>query len=160
MPVNLGRDQPTPRAGRRGDPSDGARVRPGRGSASPRPTAMNDVTRILSAIEHGDPRRPSSSCRWSTTSCASWPPSEAGPEKPGQTLQATALVHEAYVRLVDVDESQTLERPGPFLRRGGRGDAAASWSSAPGEASPAGEAGHRVELAPIGSASVAVGPPR
>ena len=37
-----------------------------------RDSTMNDVTRILSAIEPGDPRRPSSSCPWSTTSCASW----------------------------------------------------------------------------------------
>ena len=41
-----------------------------------------------------------SSCPWSTTNCASWPPSGWRHEKPGQTLQATALVHEAYLRLV------------------------------------------------------------
>lgn len=36
-------------------------------------------------------------------------------EKPGQTLQATALVHEAYVRLVDVDESQNWNSRGHFF---------------------------------------------
>jgi hypothetical protein len=37
-------------------------------------------------------------------------------EKPGQTLQATALVHEAYVRLVDADRQQRWDSRGHFLR--------------------------------------------
>ena len=47
------------------------------------------------------PPRPSSYCRSSMPSCASWPPFGLAREKPGQTLQATALVHEAFLRLVD-----------------------------------------------------------
>ena len=61
---------------------------------------MNDVTRILSAIEQATRTPPPSCCRWSTTSCASSRPQKLAQEKPGQTLQATALVHEAYLRLV------------------------------------------------------------
>ena len=94
-----------------------------------RPKAMSDVTRILSAIERGDPGRPSDSCPWSTTSCAAWPRRSSPQEKPGQTLQATALVHEAYLRLVgDQDPAGTAAatssppRPRPC---------AASWSSTP-----------------------------
>ena len=44
-------------------------------------------------------------------------------EKPGQTLQATALVHEAYLRLVGADDGRRLEQPRPLLRRRRRGDA-------------------------------------
>ena len=40
---------------------------------------------------------------------------QAGNEKPGQTLQATALVHEAYLRLVDVDKAQQWDSRGHFF---------------------------------------------
>ncbi|MBA4107953.1 MAG: hypothetical protein C0485_19650 [Pirellula sp.] len=44
---------------------------------------------------------------------------------PGQTLQATALVHEAYLRLVDaVTREQAWKKPGPFFWRRGRSSAA------------------------------------
>ena len=58
---------------------------------------------------------PSSSCRWCTTSCGSWPPRKLAQEKPGQTLQATALVHEAYLRLVDVEKAQHWNSRGHFF---------------------------------------------
>ena len=83
---------------------------------------MSEVTRILDAIEQGDPCAAKASCPWSTTSSAGWPP-EAGREKPGQTLDATALVHEAYLRLVGANRT-TAGIARPFLRRGGRGHAA------------------------------------
>ena len=54
-------------------------------------------------------------------------------EKPGQTLQATALVHEAYIRLVDVDKAQHWDSPGAFLCGCRRGDAADLWWKKPGE---------------------------
>ena len=58
---------------------------------------MADVTQILTAIEQGDTTRRRASCsRSSTTSCGSSPPPGWPDEKPGQTLQPTALVHEAY----------------------------------------------------------------
>ena len=60
-------------------------------------------------------RPPSNSCPWSTTSCASWPPQRLAQEKPGQTLQATALVHEAYLRLVDVKQAQHWNSRGHFF---------------------------------------------
>ena len=49
-------------------------------------------------------KRPSDCCRSCTTSCGDWPRRKLGQEQPGQTLQATGLVHEAYVRLVDVEK--------------------------------------------------------
>ena len=58
---------------------------------------------------------PSSSCRWCTTNCESWPPQKLAHEKPGQTLQATALVHEAYLRLVDGDQAQHWDSRGHFF---------------------------------------------
>ena len=65
---------------------------------------MNEVTRILAAIEDGDPRATGRSlATWSTASCASWPLVSWLREKPGQTLEPTALVHEAYLRLVDAE---------------------------------------------------------
>ena len=56
----------------------------------------------------------SSSCRWSTASCANWRPN-ASREKPGQTLQATALVHEAYLRLVGTDRDRRWDGRGHFF---------------------------------------------
>src|SRR4051812_11238415 len=86
----------------RGDPSDGARARsdsarwlvPGRFSA------MNDVTHILSAIEHGDPKAADKLLPLVYDELRRLAAQRLAQEKPGQTLQATALVHEAYLRLV------------------------------------------------------------
>jgi len=75
---------------------------------------QEDVTQILSAMEQGD-----------TRAAAQLPPLvyeelrklaavRMAREKPGQTLQATALVHEAFVRLVDVDQLQHWESRGHF----------------------------------------------
>ena len=50
-------------------------------------------------------------------------------EKPDQTLQATALVHEAYIRLVDVDKAQHWNSRGHFFVCGRRGHAADSYQS-------------------------------
>ena len=58
---------------------------------------------------------PTSCCRWSTRSYASWPPRNWLRRTPGQTLQATALVHEAYLRLVDVDQVQHWDSRGHFF---------------------------------------------
>lgn len=49
---------------------------------------------------------PRSSCRWSTKSCAVWPPQRLAAEGPGHTLEPTALVHEAYLKLVGPDPQQ------------------------------------------------------
>jgi RNA polymerase sigma factor (TIGR02999 family) len=61
---------------------------------------MNDVTRILSAIEQGDPRAASQLLPLVYDELRALAACRLAREKPGQTLQATALVHEAYLRLV------------------------------------------------------------
>ena len=61
---------------------------------------MNDVTRILSAIEQGDPRAAEQLLPLVYDELRRLASQRLAKEKPGQTLQATALVHEAYLRLV------------------------------------------------------------
>ncbi len=53
-------------------------------------------------------RRPIVCCRWFIMSCGNWPPQNLPPNVPGQTLNATALVHEAYLRLVGPEEDAKL----------------------------------------------------
>jgi len=67
---------------------------------------MSEVTRILSAIEHGDPHAAEQLLPLVYDELRKLAAQKIVQEKPGQTLQATALVHEAYVRLVDVDKAQ------------------------------------------------------
>lgn len=61
---------------------------------------MNDVTRILSAIERGDPQASGALLPLVYDELRKLAAQRLAQEKPGQTLQATALVHEAYLRLV------------------------------------------------------------
>jgi RNA polymerase sigma factor (TIGR02999 family) len=61
---------------------------------------MNDVTRILSAIGHGDSRAAEQLLPLVYDELRQLAAQRLAQEKPGQTLQATALVHEAYLRLV------------------------------------------------------------
>src|SRR3981189_2762469 len=71
---------------------------------SPRGAApMNDVTRILSEIEHGDPHAAEQLLPLVYDELRKLAAQQLADEKPGQTLQATALVHEAYLRLVGPD---------------------------------------------------------
>ena len=67
---------------------------------------MSDVTEILSAIEHGDPHAAEQLLPLVYDELRRLAAQKLVQEKPGQTLQATALVHEAYLRLVDVDKAQ------------------------------------------------------
>ena len=87
--------------------------------------AMNDVTRILSAIERGDPTAADELLPLVYDELRKLAAHRLAQEKPGQTLQATALVHEAYLRLVGNagDERAAVGQPGPLLRRGRRSDA-------------------------------------
>jgi RNA polymerase sigma factor (TIGR02999 family) len=62
---------------------------------------MNEVTTLLSAIEHGDPRAAEQLLPLIYDELRKLAAQKLAQEKPGQTLQATALVHEAYVRLAD-----------------------------------------------------------
>lgn len=61
---------------------------------------MNDVTRILSAMEHGDQQAAEQLLPLVYDELRKLAAQRLAHEKPGQTLQATALVHEAYLRLV------------------------------------------------------------
>ena len=70
---------------------------------------MNDVTRILSAIEQGDPRAAEELLPLVYDELRRLAAQKMAREKPGQTLDATALVHEAFVRLVG-GESQPSYR--------------------------------------------------
>ena len=67
---------------------------------------MSDVTRILSAIEQGDPHAAEQLLPLVYDELRKLAAAKLAQEKPGQTLQATALVHEAYLRLVDVAKVQ------------------------------------------------------
>src|SRR5437763_8329905 len=62
---------------------------------------MNDVTRILSAIEQGDPKAADQLLPLVYDELRKLAAQKLAQEKPGQTLDATALVHEAYLRLVE-----------------------------------------------------------
>ena len=68
--------------------------------------AMSDVTRILSQIEQGDPQAAEELLPLVYDELRKLASAKLAQEKPGQTLQPTALVHEAYLRLVDTEEAQ------------------------------------------------------
>lgn len=70
---------------------------------------MSDVTHILSAIEHGDPHAAEQLLPLVYEELRQLAAQKLASEKPGQTLQATALVHEAYVRLVDSKRAQSWD---------------------------------------------------
>src|SRR3954468_12106180 len=65
---------------------------------------MTDVTRILSAIEQGDPQAAEQLLPQVYHELRKLAAQKLAQEKPGQTLQATALVHEAYLRLVGKED--------------------------------------------------------
>src|SRR5438445_6332945 len=67
---------------------------------------MTEVTRILSAIEQGEPQASQQLLPLVYEELRKLAAQKLAQEKPGQTLQATALVHEAYMRLVDVEKAQ------------------------------------------------------
>jgi RNA polymerase sigma factor (TIGR02999 family) len=67
---------------------------------------MTDVTCILSAIEQGDPHAAEQLLPLVYDELRKLAAQRLAQEKPGQTLEATALVHEAYLRLVDVEQAQ------------------------------------------------------
>jgi RNA polymerase sigma factor (TIGR02999 family) len=76
---------------------------------------MNEVTRILSALEQGDPTAAERLLPLVYEELRRLAAERMSQEKPGQTLQATALVHEAYVRLVDQEEAQRWNSRGHFF---------------------------------------------
>jgi len=76
---------------------------------------MNDVTRILSAIEQGDPHAAEELLPLVYDELRKLAAQRMSQENPGQTLQATALVHEAYLRLVNADDAQRWNGRGHFF---------------------------------------------
>lgn len=78
-------------------------------------SVMSDVTQILSAIEHGDPHAAEQLLPLIYDELRKLAAQKLADEKPGQTLQATALVHDAYIRLVDVEKAQHWNSRGHFF---------------------------------------------
>jgi RNA polymerase sigma factor (TIGR02999 family) len=76
---------------------------------------MSEVTRILSAIEQGAPNAAEQLLPLVYDELRVLATRRLAQEKPGQTLQATALVHEAYLRLVDVEMAQQWNSRGHFF---------------------------------------------
>src|SRR5262245_12880536 len=76
---------------------------------------MADVTQILNAIDQGDPRAASDLLPLIYEELRKLAAKKMAQEQPGQTLQATALVHEAYLRLVDVERRQQWDNRGHFF---------------------------------------------
>jgi RNA polymerase sigma factor (TIGR02999 family) len=76
---------------------------------------MNEVTRILSAIDQGDPHAAEQLLPLVYDELRQLAAQRLAQEKPGQTLQATALVHEAFLRLVDVEQAQRWDSRGHFF---------------------------------------------
>ncbi len=76
---------------------------------------MSDVTRILSAIEDGDPDAAEQLLPLIYEELRKLAASKMAQEKPGQTLQPTALVHEAYLRLVDGEKARHWNSRGHFF---------------------------------------------
>jgi RNA polymerase sigma factor (TIGR02999 family) len=76
---------------------------------------MTDVTRVLSAIERGDPHAAEQRLPLVYAELRKLAAERMAQERPGQTLQATALVHEAYLRLVDTEQAQRWDGRGHFF---------------------------------------------
>ena len=76
---------------------------------------MSDVTRILSQIESGDPIAAEQLLPLVYEELRRLATDRLRQEKPGQTLQATALVHDAYLRLVDTEKVQQWNSRGHFF---------------------------------------------
>jgi RNA polymerase sigma factor (TIGR02999 family) len=76
---------------------------------------MSDVTRLLSAIDQGDLHAAEQLLPLVYDELRKLAAQKLAQEKPGQTLQPTALVHEAYLRLVDVEQAQQFKSRGHFF---------------------------------------------
>ena len=76
---------------------------------------MSDVTQILEAIERGEPQATERLFPVVYNELRRLAAAKLAHENPGQTLQPTALVHEAYLRLVDADQAQVWNSRGHFF---------------------------------------------
>jgi RNA polymerase sigma factor (TIGR02999 family) len=84
-------------------------------AARERLVTMNEVTLILAAIEQGEPRAAEQLLPLVYDELRRLAARRLAQENPGQTLQATALVHEAYVRLVDAEKVDRWNSRGHFF---------------------------------------------
>ena len=85
------------------------------GTSHPSVSPMSDVTRILSAVEQGDPHAAEQLLPLVYDELRQLAAQRLVQEKPGQTLQATALVHEAYLRLVNAETTKHWNGRGHFF---------------------------------------------
>ncbi len=76
---------------------------------------MTEITRVLSAIEHGDPNAAGQLLPLVYDELRKLAAQKLAREAPGQTLEATGLVHEAYLRLVDAKQVQRWDSRGHFF---------------------------------------------
>src|SRR5437016_11984337 len=76
---------------------------------------MTELTRILSAIEQGDPHAAEKLLPLVYDELRKLAAHKLAQEAPGQTLEATALVHEAYLRLVDTETGRPWNGRGHFF---------------------------------------------
>src|SRR5262245_56538662 len=76
---------------------------------------MADVTQLLDAAAAGDPKAAAELLPLVYDELRKLAAARMAEEKPGQTLQATALVHEAYLRLVDTEQAQHFNSRGHFF---------------------------------------------
>ncbi|HND51886.1 MAG TPA: ECF-type sigma factor [Pirellulaceae bacterium] len=81
---------------------------------------MAEVTQILSQIQQGDPGAAEQLLPLVYDELRKLAAARLAREKPGQTLQATALVHDAYLRLVDVDQARRWDSRGHFFAAAAR----------------------------------------
>jgi RNA polymerase sigma factor (TIGR02999 family) len=111
---------------------------------------MNEVTTILSAIEQGDPHAAEQLLPLVYDELRKLAAQKLAQEKPGQTLQATALVHEAYIRLVDTEKIQHWNSRGHFFAAAAEAMRRILIDSARRKQSvKRGKEGNRVELKPV-----------
>ena len=114
--------------------------------------ATGDVTLILSRIEQGEPQAAEQLLPLVYDELRKLAAAKMAQEKPGQTLQATALVHEAYIRLVDVEKAQHWNSRGHFFAAAAEAMRRILVEQARRKAGPKAVARHqRVELVARGS---------
>jgi RNA polymerase sigma factor (TIGR02999 family) len=111
---------------------------------------MTEVTHILSEIEHGDRGAAEQLLPLVYEELRKLAAARMAQEKPGQTLQATALVHEAYLRLVDVGQARNWNSRGHFFGAAAEAMRRILVENARRKAGPeAGGKHHRVELSVV-----------
>src|SRR5437762_4362795 len=76
---------------------------------------MSDVTQILDRVEQGDPKAAEQLLPLVYEELRKLAAAKLAQEAPGQTIQATALVHEAYLRLVEKDQAQSWDSRSHFF---------------------------------------------